>query len=1168
MPGDSYFSYPSKMGDGQEDIACDNLIVTDTSLFYGPATFLGSVNFEEAAVTGVVTSVGLTSPSTLFTISNSPITSSGNISINTSTTPTGTGTIVLSNSPILTTPDIGAAVGTSLRLSSLAANAAVATDASNNLMSVANTGIGNNVLQISPNLITPNLGAAVGTSLQLSALTENSALATDASKNIVSITNTGSGNNVLATTPSIIAPEVDGGLFLTPNLRNPIVTGNIDSTSGGGTLSVFGGIFSTRGAYIEGSRDVTGENFAAGTILAQPLFSATAETTIEGCATLYIPAFPAPGVNVDSNPLTSYALKTDAPILIAGDGISIFTGGLVISGETTLAGIFTITGSFKLILGTLSFVGGAIASGVSITGSVSIGGGLSVTGDTSMSVLRVTSYLESEDSFKTSGLETLLTTTTTTINSTNTYITGTTAFSITSDAFNVDATETSIGTATISLSAATSFTVTSPLLTLSETLFRVGTAEARFDTEQLNMTLGALPSTWTISDLDITGGLLTIHSGLTITNSVVTINTTDLNLTTTSIDTTVTDFDLNIVTLTLNSATSTLSLGSTTINAGTTTMNTGTTTITTAALSLTTTGSTMQLGALNLTAGACSLNLGAINLTAGVITALAPITVAMAASALTVTTTSGAIALTVGSGAITLTTGGGAIAMSTGAGGLALTTGAGVLALTTGAGLMQFTTGVGGINMYVTGGGISMITTVGAVKLSCGTGDAELSASVGACFIYAPVGGINVGKISQRNGHFEVYTTNGATAAGTANILFSTSSTDANTGPGNFQVETTSAYNGHINLFGKGYIRLHTASYVEIRTNNLNVLTFDNDAATSNYTWRFPSDAGTAGQVLTSNGSSSAQTWTTPTVGTITSVTASSPLASSGGSTPNISISSSTGSGAVVLQSSPTLTSPNLGSATGTSLQLSGLTALSALATDASKNLVSISNTGSGNNVLSNSPTLVNPVLGAATGTSLQLSGLTASFALATDASKNLISVENTGSGSNVLATSPVLTSPNLGDCLARSISCSLPIPLVIRSNEDTVAPRGIYLDADLTYIFLNSTAYPKGFSIVAELPETPCLMRGAVKLIGSLNMDTLAASSSLGLDSLKNVIAVTNNGSGNNVLTTSPTLITPNIGTAMGTSLQLSSLTASSVVVTDSSKKLVSITGTKFFKF
>lgn len=63
--------------------------------------------------------------------------------------------------------------------------------------------------------------------------------------------------------------------------------------------------------------------------------------------------------------------------------------------------------------------------------------------------------------------------------------------------------------------------------------------------------------------------------------------------------------------------------------------------------------------------------------------------------------------------------------------------------------------------------------------------------------------------------------------------------------------------------------------------------------------------------------------------GTITNVTASSPLASSGGTTPDISISSSTGSGAVVLATSPTLVTPALGTPTaivltsGTGLPLS-----------------------------------------------------------------------------------------------------------------------------------------------------------------------------------------------------------------------------------------------------
>lgn len=82
--------------------------------------------------------------------------------------------------------------------------------------------------------------------------------------------------------------------------------------------------------------------------------------------------------------------------------------------------------------------------------------------------------------------------------------------------------------------------------------------------------------------------------------------------------------------------------------------------------------------------------------------------------------------------------------------------------------------------------------------------------------------------------------------------------------------------------------------------------------------------------------------------------------------------------------------------------------------------------TGTGNLVLATSPTLVTPILGAATATSLTASGtvtaatlnsttLTASQAVFTDASKNLVSVATNGSGSVVLTTSPTLVSPNIG---------------------------------------------------------------------------------------------------------------------------------------------------------
>jgi hypothetical protein len=108
---------------------------------------------------------------------------------------------------------------------------------------------------------------------------------------------------------------------------------------------------------------------------------------------------------------------------------------------------------------------------------------------------------------------------------------------------------------------------------------------------------------------------------------------------------------------------------------------------------------------------------------------------------------------------------------------------------------------------------------------------------------------------------------------------------------------------------------------------------------------------------------------------------------------------------------------------------LSGLTASTALALDASKNVVSVTNTGTGNNVLATSPTLVTPALGTpssatltkATGlpVSTGISGLGSGVAtfLATPSSANLAAAvtDETGSGALVFATSPTLVSPALG---------------------------------------------------------------------------------------------------------------------------------------------------------
>ena len=53
------------------------------------------------------------------------------------------------------------------------------------------------------------------------------------------------------------------------------------------------------------------------------------------------------------------------------------------------------------------------------------------------------------------------------------------------------------------------------------------------------------------------------------------------------------------------------------------------------------------------------------------------------------------------------------------------------------------------------------------------------------------------------------------------------------------------------------------------------------------------------------------------------------------------------------------------------------------------------------------------------------LSGLTASTALSLNASKEVVSVTNTGTGANVLSTSPILITPTLGDASGSSLNLS-----------------------------------------------------------------------------------------------------------------------------------------------
>lgn len=104
---------------------------------------------------------------------------------------------------------------------------------------------------------------------------------------------------------------------------------------------------------------------------------------------------------------------------------------------------------------------------------------------------------------------------------------------------------------------------------------------------------------------------------------------------------------------------------------------------------------------------------------------------------------------------------------------------------------------------------------------------------------------------------------------------------------------------------------------------------------------------------------------------------------------------------------------------------VSSLTASQAVQTDASKNLVSVANTGTGLNVMQTNPTLIGPNIGTAVGADLYLSGLTANRSVHTDVASKLISIQNSGTGLNVMQTSPTLVTPDIGAASGTSLGLS-----------------------------------------------------------------------------------------------------------------------------------------------
>lgn len=251
-------------------------------------------------------------------------------------------------------------------------------------------------------------------------------------------------------------------------------------------------------------------------------------------------------------------------------------------------------------------------------------------------------------------------------------------------------------------------------------------------------------------------------------------------------------------------------------------------------------------------------------------------------------------------------------------------------------------------------------------------------------------------------------------------------------------------------------------------------------------------------------------------------------------------LSDETGTGSVVFSNSPTLVTPNIGAATGTSLNLStpmgvssgglGVAALAPYApvfggTTTGGPVQSVSLGSSGQVLTSNGPGMLptfQTISVGGAGNALTTSPLS-QFAATTSAQLASVLTDETGTGSVVFSNSPVLVTPTLGAALATSIN---KVTITAPATGATLSiADGKTLGTNNTVTFSGTDGSSVNFG-----------SGGTVAYVTS-HLGAFAATTSAQLASVIN----DETGSGSLVFSINPVLTTPNIGAATGSSLTLS---------------------------